>query len=512
MQLILAIDSDPRRSEQLANLVRSRLQVEFVQATSAGEGLHALRDRVPDLILTSPLLSPFDDGVLDEYLRDLGAAATHVQTLRIPMLSTGPKKKSAANRLFSLGRKQAPTSSAAPDGCDPKVFADEIAHYLTRSLEERSAFGRNDFAKDDPSRMMEIEPEPVDQTAYDAFARGASAPEDWGAPEALVREFREMAPVATSAKASAPKAPETDYLETHVPGSILDLRTPIVHAPQPRVVEPEPVFVEPERFGFVEPQPPSIFDPKRHFDVGRHRSAFIEPEPPTYVEPEPPLYVEPEQPTYIEPEQSTYVEPERLTYVEPVRPTYVEPERPSYVEPERPTYVEQERFDRLESGPVAYLKEQTRQVFREREAPVHITPAAMSAPAKPATPVSTASSATASGNSASFEAALAAIRAAWAKPEPKTPAAAGAGSSAGVTKPGASEVDLTNQVDALEDVTDVDGSTPATTDDSDEPNGRRKVEKPRKRPENPRARKTRGADGRDDWGVLDPNRYGINNR
>ena len=144
MQLILAIDSDPRRSEQLATLVRARFTVDLVQATSAGEGLHALRDRVPDLILTAPLLSPFDDGVLDEYLRDLGAAATHVQTVRIPMLSAPPKKKSAAKSLFGLGRKKKPTSSAAPDGCDPKVFADEIAHYLTRSLEERSASSQSD--------------------------------------------------------------------------------------------------------------------------------------------------------------------------------------------------------------------------------------------------------------------------------------------------------------------------------------------------------------------------------
>src|SRR4030095_15212183 len=130
MQLILAIDSDPRRSEQLANLVRSRLEVDLVQATSAGEGLHALRDRVPDLILTSPLLSPFDDGVLDEYLRDLGAAATHVQTVRIPVLTPAPNKKGLADRLFVLGRTK-PTSPAAPDGCDPTVFADEIAVYLT---------------------------------------------------------------------------------------------------------------------------------------------------------------------------------------------------------------------------------------------------------------------------------------------------------------------------------------------------------------------------------------------
>ena len=138
MQLILAIDSDPRRSEQLASLVRTRLTVDLVQATSAGEGLHALQDRIPDLILTSPLLSPFDEGVLDEYLRDLGAAGAHVQTVRIPVLSAGPKKKALVNRLFRLGRTK-PTSAATPDGCDPNVFADEIAVYLSRATGARQS-------------------------------------------------------------------------------------------------------------------------------------------------------------------------------------------------------------------------------------------------------------------------------------------------------------------------------------------------------------------------------------
>lgn len=138
MQLILAIDSDPRRSEQLASVVRARLRVDLVQAKGAGEGLQALKDRIPDLILTAPLLSPFDDGVLDEYLRDLGAAGAHVQTVRIPVLSAGPKKKALATKLFSLGRKRS-TSPAAPDGCDPKLFADEIATYLSRAADARQS-------------------------------------------------------------------------------------------------------------------------------------------------------------------------------------------------------------------------------------------------------------------------------------------------------------------------------------------------------------------------------------
>jgi hypothetical protein len=138
MQLILAIDSDPRRSEQLASVVHARLKVDLVQSTSAGEGLHALKDRIPDLILTSPLLSPFDDGVLDEYLRDLGAAGAHVQTVRIPILTPTATKKGLTDRLFVLGRTK-PTSPATPDGCDPTVFADEIAAYLSRAVSARQS-------------------------------------------------------------------------------------------------------------------------------------------------------------------------------------------------------------------------------------------------------------------------------------------------------------------------------------------------------------------------------------
>jgi hypothetical protein len=469
MQLILAIDSDPRRSEQLANLVRSRLQVDLVQATSAGEALHALRDRVPDLILTSPLLSPFDDGVLDEYLRDLGAAATHVQTVRIPMLSTGPRKNSAAKRLFSLGRKTQ-TSSAAPDGCDPKIFADEIAHYLTRSLE-----GRSVAAKAAPPTVWESEPAPAVQRVDAAFARGASAPEDWGAPDVLVEEFRESTPVTA--------APVIE--DTHVPGSILDLRTPIVHAPEPvkfaqakpiDFVQVRPVAAEPEAmtYAFAEPEPVTFVAPER--------VAFVAPEP-VVIEPEP-MFVEPE-PEFVEPERPAYVRPE-LLYVEPAPVAHVDRTPPVIRQPERPVDSAQGR-------------------------PAPVKPAGISAPVK-TTPAPANAAAPSTGNSASFEAALAAIRAAWATPEPKTPAPAGPVSAAGRAKPlaGSGEVDLTNAIDALEDVTGVDGSAPATDDhspDDQTPSAGRKPDESGKRPEKPRARKTRGAGDRDDWGGLDSNQY-----
>jgi len=142
MPLILAIVADPHEAAQLAKLIQGRLSVDLVQAAEVGEGLLALDNRVPDLILTSPLMSPFDDGVLDEYLRGLGPAGAHVQTVRIPVLSEAPKKKPRLG--FSLRRsKPEPTT---PEGCEPKVFADEIEHYLERAAEEKRHAVSNEFS------------------------------------------------------------------------------------------------------------------------------------------------------------------------------------------------------------------------------------------------------------------------------------------------------------------------------------------------------------------------------
>jgi hypothetical protein len=191
MQLILAIDGDPRRSEQLASVVRARLTVDLVQATSAGEGLHALKDQIPDLILTAPLLSPFDDGVLDEYLRDLGAAGAHVQTVRIPVLSAAPKKRAFAKTLFSLARTEV-TSPAAPDGCDPKVFADEIALYLSRAAEARKTIAH--IAQASP-RQEEAPPAPPSPVIAHTQVRS----------EALIDEFSDAIDLSYTDIAAPPR-------------------------------------------------------------------------------------------------------------------------------------------------------------------------------------------------------------------------------------------------------------------------------------------------------------------
>jgi hypothetical protein len=231
MPLILAIVADPHEAAQLAQLVEGRLSVDLVQAAEAGEGLLALDDRIPDLILTSPFMSPFDDGVLDEYLRDLGPAGAHVQTLRIPVLSQAPKKK---RRLgFSLRRSTpAPTTL---EGCEPKVFADEIAQYLERAVEEKRHASANGNGS--------------------AIARAVSPQEP---PEPEVRDEVWSPAYLTDEPDSAAWLPqETEADQMAWRSDLLD-RSPDVEASTPQSFEP-PVVTETEG-AFAEPRAIEPFD------------------------------------------------------------------------------------------------------------------------------------------------------------------------------------------------------------------------------------------------------------
>src|SRR5262249_17906053 len=125
---------------QLTAMVRGRLHAELVLGESAERALAALGQRIPDLVLTSALLSPKDEAALAERLRALDGAAIHVQTLTIPLL--GSPYRSAASPaggvLSALRRDKGKAS--APDGCDPAVFAEQCKEYLERAAVERETF------------------------------------------------------------------------------------------------------------------------------------------------------------------------------------------------------------------------------------------------------------------------------------------------------------------------------------------------------------------------------------
>jgi len=137
MPLILAIEPDHRQATQLKAAVRRRLRADLVLADTAEAALAALGDRVPDLVLTSAFLSPRDENALAERLRALDTAAAHVQTLTIPVLDAPREPANVARGMLSVLMRDRVNTQAAPDGCDPAVFADQCAAYLERAANER---------------------------------------------------------------------------------------------------------------------------------------------------------------------------------------------------------------------------------------------------------------------------------------------------------------------------------------------------------------------------------------
>ena len=149
MSLVLALEPDPKQAAILKQVVRDRVGADFVLADSKDGAIAAIAERVPDVILVTALLSPRDEKELTDQLRHLDGAE-HLQTLTIPLLASGavePAKKKKRGLLSALtGESSKP---AAPIGCDPKVFAEEIRNYLVKAedAKAKAAAERSRFAK-----------------------------------------------------------------------------------------------------------------------------------------------------------------------------------------------------------------------------------------------------------------------------------------------------------------------------------------------------------------------------
>lgn len=138
MSIILAIEPDRRRAAQLTGMARAHLRAELIVAPTAAEAVEALDGRVPDVLLTAPLLPSHEEAAMAEHLRQLGPSAGHVQTLTIPLLAGGADRDRPVLSAFrrDRGRKGNRTE---PEGCDPAVFAEQITEYLREARERREA-------------------------------------------------------------------------------------------------------------------------------------------------------------------------------------------------------------------------------------------------------------------------------------------------------------------------------------------------------------------------------------
>ena len=187
MSLILAIEPDRRQVAHLISIVRHVQGAELILADTTERALESIGNNVPDLILVPALLSPQDDAALAAALRVIATAA-HVQMLTIPTFAT--PKPAAKKGVLSAFRRKA-SNDAPLEGCDPKVFAEEIASYIERANEERAAA---QYYEDDQDTVQSERSRAKVTTSEDAFVAAFDEPEPQAAFEAVQAETAESEP------------------------------------------------------------------------------------------------------------------------------------------------------------------------------------------------------------------------------------------------------------------------------------------------------------------------------
>ena len=154
MTVILAVEPDPRQASRLSSVLRGRRNTEVVIARSADTAIESIAGRVPNVLLTSPLLSPQDETRLADWLRELGPSGSHVQALTIPILAPKVAKEPPQRGLLASLRRR--TRNLGPHGCEPKMFAEHVAAYLSQEPVDTV-----DEVMPGPVILEPVTPEPV---------------------------------------------------------------------------------------------------------------------------------------------------------------------------------------------------------------------------------------------------------------------------------------------------------------------------------------------------------------
>lgn len=299
MALILAIEPDGRQAAKVAASVRGRVNADLVIEGSAEEALPRLNGRVPDLVLTTALLSPKDDAVLAGWLRERGAGVAWVQTLTIPVLGSLSQRqqRKKGGVLSALRRTRA---EGATTGCDPAVFADQVAAYLERAAAERAELAdllepEDLAAPPAPAPMLAFvdQPEPAPPSAFVeqpvpepialepiAASELVVAPDPVVPPEPLATHEAPEPPPVTDAPAPV-RAPMEPWIPQHA-GLLVNPWPRLeggmaVAAPRERPARREPRI--PEWVGILE----SLRRDVEHLRAAEAPRAPLEPLPPIVV-------------------------------------------------------------------------------------------------------------------------------------------------------------------------------------------------------------------------------------
>jgi hypothetical protein len=296
--LVLAIEPDLRQAAIVKRIVRERVLADVVVVDSRDAAIDAIRSAIPDVLLVSALLSPRDEDDLVAHLRTLEGAA-HLQTHTIPQLASalGPGENGGGG-LFSAFRRKKPVA-AAPAGCDPDLFADEIRVFLQNAAEKKRQAAESETVTPLPiARRVSQEQTPVvEQPAEPAAGPAWASPFEWRpTADRRITPVEETPAQSEPAIAAVPFVPEPYVPEPYVPEPEPEPE-PVIAAPT-FVPEPEPEPVIAAATFVLEPEPepvipPATFVPEPEPEPVIAAAAFVpEPEP----EPAPLVVIAPPAP------------------------------------------------------------------------------------------------------------------------------------------------------------------------------------------------------------------------
>jgi hypothetical protein len=132
---ILAIEPDPARASALRRIVRTQVRADLEIVTSTNDAIRSITERVPDLVLTPPLLPPSDEAALISHLKKL--ARPDVQAIIVPQFVDTTEPGHESSRRFEWLLRRSPVRHS---GCDPHTLAEQIEEYLEEARAARMAW------------------------------------------------------------------------------------------------------------------------------------------------------------------------------------------------------------------------------------------------------------------------------------------------------------------------------------------------------------------------------------
>jgi CheY-like chemotaxis protein len=129
---VLVIEPDAERAGSIRDALSSYPEADVVVVKRLQDALRSIGEQIPDLVLTSTLLSPADEAALTAHLKRL-PEASHVQLVNLPYFIDGEGEDSSRStplRMMGLLGLRTPTIRPR---CDVETLRKQIDAYLVQA-------------------------------------------------------------------------------------------------------------------------------------------------------------------------------------------------------------------------------------------------------------------------------------------------------------------------------------------------------------------------------------------